>query len=243
MQKGTVGMVYDETDMPFTKKGVKPDMIFSPMSLPTRMTMSVPFESVISKYCAYKGIIKDCTIFKQLDRDAVKKDLETIGFKSDGSERMFNGMTGKFMDVEIFLGPNYYQTLQKFTNDALYSHKVSATDAITHQGIEGKSNNGCLKLGEMEVSVLGSSGSTEFLNEKLYDHSDKFDIYICSNCGKRCIVNDDYGIYRCNTCKNDAKIYKVPFGWANKQFYDEMESCNIGCRFGLDINKGVVNEE
>lgn len=240
-QKGTVGMLYNETDMPFTKDGIVPDVIFSPMSLPTRMTMSVPFEGIISKYCAYKGIVRDGTIFKKLDKESIKKDLESIGFNSSGSEKMYNGMTGKFMDTEIFIAPIYYQTLQKFTNDSVYSHKVSPTDVISHQPIEGKSNNGGLKIGEMEAQVFSSGGSFKFLKEKLLDHSDKFDIYICGNCNKKATaVNEEYNIYKCNTCKNSAKIYKVPFGWSNKQFYDELEACNIGTKFELDINKTIM---
>lgn len=242
-QKGTIGMVYSETDMPFTKQGVKPDIIFSPMSLPTRMTMSVPFEGVISKYCAYKGIVRDGTIFKKLDKDSIKKDLASIGFNSNGTERMFNGMTGKFMDVELFIAPIYYQTLQKFTNDSLHSHKKGATDAITHQPIEGKSNGGSLKIGNMETDVFTSSGSLEFLNEKLMEHSDKFDIYVCKNCGKRAIVNEEINIYRCNRCKNNAKIQKCHFGWANNVFLDELESSNIGIKLGLETNKKVTQLE
>lgn len=240
-QKGTVGMLYNETDMPFTKDGIVPDVIFSAMSLPTRMTISVPFEGIISKYCAYKGIIRDGTIFKKLDKESLKKDLESIGFNSSGSEKMYNGMTGKFMDTEIFIAPIYYQTLQKFTNDSVYSHKVSPTDVISHQPIEGRSNDGGLKIGEMEAQVFSSGGSFKFLKEKLLDHSDKFDIYICNTCNKKATaVNEEYNIYKCNTCKNAAKIYKVPFGWSNKQFYDELESCNIGTKFELDINKTIL---
>ena len=93
----------------------------------------------------------------------------------------------------------------------------------------------------MEAQVFSSGGSFKFLKEKLLDHSDKFDIYICNKCNKKATaVNEEYNIYKCNTCKNAAKIYKVPFGWSNKQFYDELESCNIGTKFELDINKTIL---
>lgn len=241
-QKGTAGMIYNEADMPFTKSGIKPDFIFSPMSLPTRMTMSVILEGIISKYCAFKGIVRDATIFKKLDKRALKQDLESIGFNSNGTERMFNGTTGKFMDVEIYLAPVYYQVLQKFTNDSLYFHGRTPTDILTQQGLEGKSAHGALKIGAMETDVLNASGASELVREKLMDHADKFQLYICSTCKKMAYLNIEFGIYTCNTCKNNAKLVKVPFSWSNKIFYNELEGENIGTLFYTKQSKQIKYE-
>ena len=146
-QKGVCGIYYRDSDMPFTKDGIKPDIIFNPHSLPSRMTMGVLFEGMAAKISAVEGTIKDGTIFKKIDIDDIANDLAKLGYNRNGTERLYNGMTGKYIDVEIFIGPIYYQRLQKFTVDTVYSHKTCPTDAITHQPLDGKASRGGLRLG------------------------------------------------------------------------------------------------
>lgn len=229
-QKGIVGATYNESDLPFTKDGIKPDIIFSPFSLPSRMTIGVNFEGMASKICANKGSLMDTTIFKYFNIDDISNNLKNLGFNHNGTERLFNGMTGKFIDCEIFIGPIYYQCLQKFTVDTLYYHKTAPTDAITRQPLNGKSSLGGLKVGEMETAVLGTN-SVNFLREKFIDHSDKFTIFICKRCGKRATVNEQYNIYKCNYCENLSEIVKVPSTWSAMILQQEIESANVGMKF------------
>jgi DNA-directed RNA polymerase beta subunit len=235
-QKGTVGITYNDADMPCTSDGIKPDIIFNPHSLPTRMTMSIIFETMLSKICAEKGYLTDNTMFKSVDIDEIANELEKIGFNRNGTERMYNGMTGKYIDAEIFIGPIYYQKLQKFTIDTVYSHKTCPTDALTRQPLDGKSSSGGLKLGEMEVQALATN-SINFLQEKFIDHSDKYDFYVCKKCNKKAVVNEIHNIYKCNYCNNNADIVKIHSTWSIKQFYDEIHSCNIGVKFIPSKNK------
>lgn len=235
-QKATVGILLNENDMPFTKSGMKPDILFNPMSLPTRMTMGSLFEAMIAKVAAHKGVIVDHTMFKKLDLEGVTSDLKKCGFEDNGTERLFNGLTGKYMDAKIFMGPMSYQKLQRFTVDTVYSHQKTPTDALTRQPLEGKSASGGQKLGEMELHCLATN-SVNIMHEKVIDHSDKFDIYICKNCSKQAIVNQKYNIYKCNYCKENADIVMVNSTWSAKQFYQELETCNIGIKFKIKDNK------
>jgi DNA-directed RNA polymerase beta subunit len=228
-QKGVCGIYYRDSDMPFTKDGIKPDIIFNPHSLPSRMTMGVLFEGMAAKISAVEGTIKDGTIFKKINIDDIADDLQKLGYNRNGTERLYNGITGKYIDVEIFIGPIYYQRLQKFTVDTVYSHKTCPTDAITHQPLDGKSARGGLRLGEMEKDVMAIS-SIKFLQEKFIDHSDKYYIYVCKNCNKKAVVNEKYNIYKCSYCGDNSDIVKIKTTWSCKQFFDEIESCNIGVK-------------
>jgi DNA-directed RNA polymerase beta subunit len=228
-QKGVCGIYYRDSDMPFTKDGIKPDIIFNPHSLPSRMTMGVLFEGMAAKISAIEGTIKDGTIFKKINIDDIADDLQKLGYNRNGTERLYNGITGKYIDVEIFIGPIYYQRLQKFTVDTVYSHKTCPTDAITHQPLDGKSARGGLRLGEMEKDVMAIS-SIKFLQEKFIDHSDKYYIYVCKNCNKKAVVNEKYNIYKCSYCGDNSDIVKIKTTWSCKQFFDEIESCNIGVK-------------
>jgi DNA-directed RNA polymerase II subunit RPB2 len=226
-QKGTVGMIYRDSDMPFTEDGVKPDIIFNPHSLPSRMTMGVILEGMQSKVNAMKGTITDATIFRKVNIDDISGELVQLGFESNGAQRLYNGMTGKWIDAHIFIGPIYYQCLQKFTVDTVYAHKTCPTDATTRQPLDGKSSSGGLRNGEMEQWTMSIS-ATKLLAEKSRDHSDGFDMYVCRICNRRAIVNEKKKIFRCKRCGDKADICRIKSTWTCKLFFDELEAANIG---------------
>lgn len=229
-QKGVAGNIMKEEDMPFTSSGIVPDVIFNPHSLPSRMTINTLMEVLSAKVCALKGVIEDGTMFRKTNMPQLQKELESLGFNSSGKERMYNGMSGKWIDYEIFIGPVYYQRLQKFVNETIYAVSHGSTDAITRQPLDGKSSNGGLRIGEMEKDVLVGNGLSRFLSEKFYDHSDGFRVYICRGCGKYATVNHKMKRYRCKQCGDNADITEVDSSWTAKLFIQEMQSMNIGVR-------------
>ena len=62
-QKGTVGNVIPERDMPFTSSGVRPDLVINPHAIPSRMTIGQLVECIMGKACALQGGFGDCTAF------------------------------------------------------------------------------------------------------------------------------------------------------------------------------------
>ena len=229
-QKGTIGMIYRQSDMPFTENGMVPDLIFNPHSIPTRMTISKILESMSSKTCAMQGAHSDGTMFKKFDIDDLANDLEKVGYNRNGIERLYNGFTGKYIDCEIFIGPIYYQRLQKFTIDTVYSHKTCPTDVVVRQPLDGKASRGGLRIGEMEADVLAIS-SMKFLQEKMVEHSDKYDWYVCNNCNHKAVVNEKYNIYKCDYCGDNSDIFKVHGTWSTHLFYQEVNSLGIGVKY------------
>jgi DNA-directed RNA polymerase beta subunit len=241
-QKGVLGNTMAEEDMPFTSSGMVPDIIFNPHSLPSRMTLNTLMESVTAKVSALKGTITDGTMFRKTNMPEIQKELAGFGFKPSGKERMYNGMSGKWIDYEIFVGPMYYQRLQKFVNETIYAVSHGSTDAITRQPLEGKSSNGGLRVGEMEKDVLVGNGLSRFLSEKFFDHSDGFKVYICRGCGKYATVNHKLRKYSCKTCRDNADIAEVDSSWTSKTFIQEARSMNIGIRPELTPYEYEVHE-
>lgn len=226
-QKGIAAMLLREADMPFTLDGIKPDIIFNPHGLPSRMTCAQLIESLIGNVCAIKGTHYDGTIFKKTDIDSYSDILESYGFNRHGYDRMINGITGEFIDTLIFHGPTYYQRLQKFVADAEYSVRHALTDALTNQPLDGQSSGGGLRIGEMERDVLSSHGSSRILLEKYRNHSDGYTENIC-RCGKPAIVNHASKTYKCTYCEDNADIVAIPTTWTSKLAFQEMQACNIG---------------
>jgi DNA-directed RNA polymerase beta subunit len=138
MQKGTCGILMSSIDMPFTKHGIRPDIILNPNAIPSRQTIGQLLESLVGKVAALDVMEGDGTPFEDFDIEKVEKRLEALGYDPKGYEEMYNGMTGEWFDVEIFITPCYYQRLQKFAVDEVYSISTGPTCAITHQPLEGR---------------------------------------------------------------------------------------------------------
>lgn len=233
MQKGIAGFLYDQADMPTTASGISPDLIFNPLSLITRMTTGVVFEGMLAKLAAHTGTRPDATMFKKLDTDNIADSLESYGFKRNGTERLYNGMTGQYMDAEIFIAPLFYQCLQKYTIDTIYANSISPTDALTRQPLHGKRSLGGLKLGSMETSCLSVS-SINFLEEKLHQHSDGIDSYICERCSSRAVIaNEEMKLYRCNNCGDLASIVKFKTSHSSQLFLNEIQASSVGTKIHM----------
>jgi DNA-directed RNA polymerase II subunit RPB2 len=173
-QKGTVGEVLPEEDMPFTAKGIKPDLIFNPHGIPTRMTVGQFLEAASNKLGVKLGSFIDATPFTQTNRVGVlRKALIENGFQPYSSEILYNGYTGEMMDADIFMGPIYYQRLKHMVEDKINYRDTGPKTMLTHQPTQGRGDEGGLRIGEMERDALLSHGMSKFLTESMMERSDK----------------------------------------------------------------------
>ncbi len=227
--KGIVSIMISDSDAPRTADGIIPAFIINPACIPSRMAIGQMMESMVGTYAAAKGAIVDGTIFNNLDTDTVADELEKLGYNRHGYQRVFSGITGEPIDTPIFMGSTFYQRLQKFVADNVYSVCNAATDAITYQPLSGKSSGGGLRSGEMELWALNSAGVSRFLYEKTHTHSDGYVQYIC-RCGKPGIYNAQKGIYKCKECGDNADLNAVPTSWSSKLFMQELDAAGVGVR-------------
>jgi DNA-directed RNA polymerase beta subunit len=209
-QKGTVGQLLSESDMPFTANGVRPDMIFNPHGIPTRMTVGQFLETTSSKVGLQLGSFVDATSFSVSNRIAdLKTEMIMRGFEPYGHETLYNGMTGEMMEADIFMGPIYYQRLKHMVEDKINYRSTGPKTLLTHQPLHGRSRGGGLAVGEMERDGMIAHGMSKFLHESFMDRSDKTDIQI-------------NGEGRLDTSKNT-----IAMPYASSLFVKELESCHI----------------
>ena len=190
-QKGTVGMIIREQDMPYTRNGVKPDMIINPHALPSRMTIGQIIECITGKLCATTGTFGDCTAFTNTPArlGAMGELLTAFGFHSTGNELMYNGMTGDQMDSEIFIGPTYYMRLKHMVKDKINYRGTGPRTNLTRQAVSGRANDGGLRIGEMERDAVISHGLSAFLQESMMKRGDEYQMAICNQTGMIAVYN------------------------------------------------------
>jgi len=149
-QKGTVGNIIPEEDMPFTRNGVRPDIIINPHAIPSRMTIGQLKETLLGKVLVELGLFGDGTSFGELDVATISNKLLELGYEAHGNELMYNGLTGQQIECSVFIGPVFYQRLKHMVNDKQHSRSIGPMVNLTRQPAEGRSRDGGLRFGEME---------------------------------------------------------------------------------------------
>ncbi len=229
-QKGVVGMIVPEEDVPFTARGVRPDVIFNPHGLPSRMTVGYLLELIAGKVGSLSGEIVDGTSFSGAGKLELEEQLRNLGFRYDGKETMYNGITGKRLNAKIFVGNLYYLKLKYMVGNKLHGRASGKIALLTRQPIEGRSRGGALRLGEMEQEALVAHGASLLLKER-YD-SDKVVLPICTKCGSIGIDDNIRNKLVCPMC-NSEDIEPVEMSYAFKLLLEELQGLHIHTTFGL----------
>ena len=227
-QKGTIGMTYSQEDLPFTLEGITPDIVVNPHAIPSRMTIGHLIECLGSKVSALRGFESDATPFTDVTVDSISEDLHKLGYQKYGNEAVFNGFTGRKIDMMIFFGPTYYQRLKHMVEDKIFSRARGPLQILTRQPTEGRARNGGLRFGEMERDCMISHGAALFLKERLVDVSDKYRIHVCKNCGLIAQSDLNSQKFMCRLCNaTDSDIAQVYIPYACKLLFQELLALHI----------------
>lgn len=229
-QKGVIGTIIPEDDVPFTSRGVKPDIIFNPHSIPGRMTVGYLMELLSGKIGALSGKIMDGTGFQNTKIEDLEQQLVELGFRYDGKETLYNGITGKMLEVKIFVGTMYYQKLKYMVSNKMHARASGKVTLLTRQPIEGRAKGGALRLGEMEQEALVAHGASLLLKER-YD-SDKVIIHVCAKCGYIAVEDTIHKKIYCPLC-GSLETEPVEVSYAFKLLIDELQGLHIATKFNL----------
>lgn len=237
--------------MPYTRDGLKPDIIINPHAIPSRMTIAQLKETLLGKVLVELGIFGDGTSFGNLEIKTIAEELQKWGYESYGNEIMYNGLTGEQMETSVFIGPVFYQRLKHMVNDKQHSRAIGPMVNLTRQPAEGRSRDGGFRVGEMERDVMIAHGASNFCKERLYDASDKYSAHVCRKCGLLAAVNAgtdssaayapsrkpagaEFTVHRCNTCDNTTEFARVDIPYAYKLLSQELQTINVVPRLVVD---------
>jgi intein/homing endonuclease len=226
-QKGTVGNIIPEEDMPFTRKGDRPDIIINPHAIPSRMTIGQLKETLLGKVLIELGLFGDGTSFGELNVSSISEKLLEMGYEAHGNELMYNGLTGEQIECNVFMGPVFYQRLKHMVNDKQHSRSIGPMVNLTRQPAEGRSRDGGLRFGEMEKDAMVSHGAAKFTRGRMYDASDKYSVHICKKCGLVASYNNEIHIHHCRTCDNRSDFAYVEIPYACKLLFQELTTMNV----------------
>ena len=232
-QKGVIGMVIPEESMPFTKDGVKPDIIINPHAIPSRMTIGHLVECIYAKLCCLEGVLGDGTVYIPIDNTIIYDGLKTNGFDSYGNEILYNGYTGKQIETEIFIGPTFYFRLKHMVAEKINARGIGPKVLLTRQPTGGRRKGGGLRIGEMERDSLLSHGISMFTRESMMERSDKFRWCICKRCGTLPVYSTKLDSSICKNCNyNDIAVIETPYSF--KLLMQELETMGLQMRINVD---------
>ncbi len=219
-QKGVIGLVASQEDLPFTEDGTIPDIVFDPHGIPSRMTMGNLLEIIAGKVAALSGKILFSPPFSPIEEREIRRKLKELHYRDDGKETMYEGMTGRLLPCRVFIGSCFYEKLDHLVSNKIHARARGPVTLLTKQPTEGRSKEGGLRLGEMEKDCLLAHGAVITLKERF--DSDKALFPVCTECGLIAVKDHIRKRVYCPVC-GESKISWIEMSYAFKLMLDELK--------------------
>ncbi len=238
--KATISRILPDDEMPYylDKDGTKirPDLILNPHSVPSRMSIGLLAEILMTKVAAMTARDIDATSFRKLDMDGAIAYLKSQGMDPYGHETFYNPITNKPIESLIFAGFAYTSLLPNIPGLKLQARNRGARRLLTRQpsrGADASQSTG-MRIGTQERDALISHGASEILRERLCTASDEHTDIYCEKCGRMAQSNINTAEVSCPHCKEQACFGRVTLPYTFKTLTQLLEGAGLSIRFGFE---------
>ncbi len=170
--KGVVGVILPEEEMPFLQDGTPVDMVLNPMGVVSRMNVGQILETHLGWAAKKLGYIAISPSLLGATEEDIKKELKEAGLPESGQVSVYDGKTGQPFPKKITVGYIYMMRLIHMVEDKIHMRAIGPYSLITQQPLGGKAQFGGQRFGEMEVWALEAYGASHILQEMLTIKSD-----------------------------------------------------------------------
>ena len=238
-QKGVIGAILPQEDMPYTEDGIVPDIIVNPHAIPSRMTIGQVTECLLAILGTVTGERGDGTMFRGTSLEFMCDELERHGYDRHGRTTLYNGFTGEAFEARVFMGPTYYQRLRHMAADKDHARPRGPVHWLSRQPTEGRARNGGLRFGEMERDCLISHGASQMILDRLLDNSDPATLTVCGTCGlpaqpaaENTVVRNRSAV--CPNCADRGRVTQMHTPYSFRLLLQELQAMSVAVRFEFD---------
>lgn len=242
-QKGTIGRIEKRENMlrvaSGPNKGMVPDLLFNPHGFPSRQTVGILLEGLLTKAALYNGTRVNVSAFRDIDVEAARQTLIDNGMDPDGYEDMV--VPGSNVVRKVCFVPLYTQALKHHVSDKIAvrtndNHK----SMYTRQPVGGRAQGGAQKVGEMEQEAFVAYGSSGVLLDRMLHSSDEFKMVVCHKCGNILRkMNIDKTKYCCQTCGDDADPGVLTISYVFKLLMNLLMGMGIDVKLNTSVVKNM----
>lgn len=261
-QKGTIGCILDDSELPHTINGVVPDIIINSVSIVSRKTLNFynqvklttaysanPFGDNDEKiklinYPPLTDVSLDEYHKKVLDRyKRYNSDVsgDILEDKASCLEELYNPYTHELIKCEggkkHFMGIEYYLLLTQMAIEKITARNRGKKTKLL-QAPSGKRRQGGIRFGEMEGDGVDCHGASDVMLALLSDSvEDRIESFVCTRCGEFGTYESfpDYSRWKCLKCENlgySPELQRFNFTYACKVFLQ-----SLNCRGKIIIPK------
>ena len=236
--KGVVCQIRNDHDMPFMENGSRPDIILSPQGFPTRLMAGLLLYGSTSKLAAKNGRRYMSSAYTTPTPTDVTKQHTVC------EHTFYDPFTGKQCVGTCYFTPSYYYRIKQQTVDKIFfKDGNSHVSSLTRQAVGGRSKQGGLRLGEMELNCNLSCGIMSTIKENMMNKSDKFTLGIDGVTGKMPLAVVRNKEFVTNDLNGVRQPIRVNLPYAAKLMIQELQGIGIDVSlFDHDVRSQVEKE-
>ncbi len=170
--KGVIGKILPEEDMPFLADGTPVDIVLNPLGVPSRMNVGQVMETQLGWVAKLLGLSFQTPVFDGAGEAEIDEWAKKAGVPPSGKVDVFDGRTGERFDSKVLAGYIYMMKLNHLAADKIHARATGPYSLVTQQPLGGKAQFGGQRFGEMEVWALQAYGAAYALQEMLTVKSD-----------------------------------------------------------------------